>query len=371
MSNLVYWLGILGGLVLAFTWLVYPASVYLLSLLFSDRRPSADATVPVTVVLATRDEPAQVRRRVKNVLRTAYPRDRLEVVVALDATSSYDKGELRDLEDHPGVRVVSGSAPGGKAATLNGGVARAVGEILIFTDTRQRFVTDSIPELVSAFADPAVGAASGSLELRGRRGGASVADLYWRFERWLRSREARIHSPVGVTGAISAVRSALWKPLPPGLILDDVHTPMRLVMDGHRVAFVDSAVAYETRRPSAAQEHRRKTRTLTGVVQVCAWLPAILIPWRNPIFIQFLMHKLARLLTPLAGLLVGIGMLWWIVRWAPTTLVVVVVGLIWMFWSPAPLAGRLRAAVIEMGLVQLAIVKALANGLRGRWDVWG
>jgi cellulose synthase/poly-beta-1,6-N-acetylglucosamine synthase-like glycosyltransferase len=176
---------------------------------------------------------------------------------------------------------------------------------------------------------------------------------------------------VGVTGAISAVRSALWKPLPPGLILDDVHTPMRLVMDGHRVAFVDSAVAYETRRPSAAQEHRRKTRTLTGVVQVCAWLPAILIPWRNPIFIQFLMHKLARLLTPLAGLLVGIGMLWWIVRWAPTTLVVVVVGLIWMFWSPAPLAGRLRAAVIEMGLVQLAIVKALANGLRGRWDVWG
>jgi len=371
MSHLVYWLGILGGLVLAFTWLVYPASVYLVSLFFPARRPSPDAAVPVTVVLATRDEPALIRRRVKNVLRTSYPRDRLEVIVALDATASYDKGELGGLEDHLGARVISGFAPGGKAATLNSGVAQAGGDILVFTDTRQRFVMDSIPELVSVFADPAVGAASGSLELRGRREGASVADMYWRFERWLRSREARIHSPVGVTGAICAVRSALWKQLPLGLILDDVHTPMRLVMDGYRVAFVDSARAYETRRPSAAQEHLRKTRTLTGVIQVCAWLPAILVPWRNPIFIQFLMHKLARLLTPLAGLLVGVGMLWWIVRWAPATLIVGVVGVAWIFWSSTLLAGRLRAAAIEMGLVQLAVVKALSNGLRGRWDVWG
>ena len=45
------------------------------------------------------------------------------------------------------------------------------------------------------------------------------------------------------------------------------------------------------------QEFRRKVRTLTGVLQLCAWLPRLLVPIRNPVWVQFVSHKLLRLLT--------------------------------------------------------------------------
>ena len=51
---------------------------------------------------------------------------------------------------------------------------------------------------------------------------------------------------------------------------------------------------------SLAQDARTKgaVRTLTGVIQVCAWLPGVLNPLRNRIWLQFVFHKLLRLLTP-------------------------------------------------------------------------
>src|SRR5205814_2287338 len=133
---------------------------------------------------------------------------------------------------------------------------------------------------------------------------------------WLRRCEAQVHSCVGVTGAVYAMRRKLWSPLPAGLINDDVYIPMRMVLAGYRIAFADDAHAVETRRPTAQQEYTRKLRTLTGVLQLCAWLPELLVPHRNPIWPQFVIHKLLRLLTPYC--LLGIAV--WILVNARTLL---------------------------------------------------
>ena len=42
-------------------------------------------------------------------------------------------------------------------------------------------------------------------------------------------------STLGATGAIYAVRRALWRPLPADTLLDDVLAPMRVVLAGYRV----------------------------------------------------------------------------------------------------------------------------------------
>src|SRR4029078_6972086 len=95
----------------------------------------------------------------------------------------------------------------------------------------QSFAEDAVVELVSALSDPAVAAVSGALE-GGGVGAPNLSDKYWKFERALRAAEARVHSAVGVTGAIYAMRRNLWEPLPDALIFDDVYTPMRLAADG-------------------------------------------------------------------------------------------------------------------------------------------
>ena len=362
---------------LAAIWGLYPLAVGLVaSFVRGHRADDRDWQPSVAVVIATRDDAATIRSRVDDCLAARYPADRLRIVVALDGGARVGevRAALADLGDR--VAVVEGDEPGGKAATLNAGVRRAEAQVLVFADAHQRFHPDAIAHLVRRLRDPAVGAVSGLLELR-RAGRPTPAEVYWRVERWLRSREAVVHSAVGVTGAVYACRLEVWTPLPPGLILDDVYTPMRLVLQGYRIAFEDRAVAFETRIVERTSEFRRKVRTLTGVFQLCAWLPGVLVPFRNPIWLQFTFHKLLRFLTPYLAIAAAVAATVLVLRWLATqpeaavgTAVALVLLLLWSTVArPQSIraAGRVVAWAVSL---QAAILVASVNGVRGRWDVW-
>src|SRR5262249_40841617 len=124
--------------------------------------------------------------------------------------------------------------------------------------------------------------------------------LYWRHEKWLRRLESRIGSTLGATGAIYAMRRALWQPLPAATLLDDVLAPMRVVLAGRRVVFDDRARAFDRVAASAAAGSRRKQRTLAGNYQILALGPRLLVPAVNPVWLQYVSHKLGRLVVPWA-----------------------------------------------------------------------
>ncbi|MEP7381417.1 MAG: glycosyltransferase [Gemmatimonadota bacterium] len=354
-------------------WFGYPLVIAALAAIVGRRQPwVANVLPPVTVVLATLDSPEVVEARVRDLLSADYPADRLDVVVALDRKGAMRPHSFGDLD--PRVHVVEGDEPGGKAATLNAGVRAATGSTLVFTDAAQRFDPPTIRRLVDALADPALGAVSGALQI-GRDGvPATLAERYWILERRLRAAEARLHSAVGVTGAVYAMRRECWDPLPAGVILDDVYGPMHLVLRGYRVGFEPTATAYDDRRFPPGQEFRRKARTLTGVLQLCAWLPAVLVPWRNPIWLQFLFHKLLRLVTPyllVMGALAGAA---WLASggaglspWAGTGVLVALLAVVLLAVATVP---RLRRAASMAIAMQGAVLRATVNGLRGHWDVW-
>jgi cellulose synthase/poly-beta-1,6-N-acetylglucosamine synthase-like glycosyltransferase len=359
------------GTLLLLAWGVYPLAVHMLASLRRVRRlPLPDSPPTVTVVIATREDGDLVSARVRDALAADYPGDLLNVVVALDQTAAAGTKDIDCRE--PRATIVQGDAPGGKAAALNAGVRAARGEILVFTDTHQRFEPDAISALVRALGDRSFGAVSGQLELP-ETGHRSLVEHYWRFERRLRRDEARLHSSIGVSGSIYAMRREFWVPLPAGLILDDLYIPMRLILDGHRVGFDDSARARDSRRPAVEQEFQRKVRTLTGNFQLCAWLPSVLVPWRNPVWLSFLLHKLLRLLTPWLGLafLVGVAGLalrawgWWALAAAS--------GLALIGLLLAELLGLRRRLVSYLRwawTMQAAVAVATMNGLTGRWNVW-
>ena len=368
-------LAIIASATVCFAWVIYPAAVGAAAwwrrrraLLHSAPPVARTTSSVVSVILATRADAAAINARVADILQTAYDASRMEVIVAEDAPAKQPT-ELEWSGLGVPVRVVSADAPGGKAAALNAGVRASRGTILVFADVAQRFQRDTIPELVALFDDAAVGAVSGSLEIPVESGGV-LTRRYWLCERWLRKCEAELHSTVGVTGAVSAVRRDLWQPLPAGLILDDVFTPMRLVLAGHRIAFATRARAFEQRVIDTRNEYRRKVRTQTGVIQLCAWMPAVLDPLRNPIWFQFFCHKLLRLLTPYCALVIAIFMAATLaselasLTASRSVLRLVVLGTVVLTTH------RLRAAIREALVMQCAIVVASLNGLRGRWEVW-
>jgi hypothetical protein len=71
-------------------------------------------------------------------------------------------------------------------------------------------------------------------------------------------------------------------------------------MEGHRVVFESEAVAYDRPSQDAAQESLRKTRTLAGNFQLVALRPRLLDPFANPLWFQFVSHKMVRLVAPAA-----------------------------------------------------------------------
>lgn len=296
-------------MVLVYTYAGYPAWLWLRSRI---RRRSVNASelVPsVTVAMVVRNEAQVLEKKLQNLLGLDYPDGLLNVVVVSDGSTDATNDILRRCEG-PRLKAVLHAESRGKAAGLNDAIAAANGEIVLFTDARQKIEAEALRVLAAQFADPAVGCASGELMLGDPDSGevARGMGLYWRVEKKIREMESASGSVVGATGAIYAVRRNLLVPLPVGTILDDVYIPMHVVHQGLRVIFVPSARAWDVADQGADREFSRKVRTLTGnyqLVQLAPWLLGL----SNPLWFEFVSHKLMRLLAPFALLVALISSL--------------------------------------------------------------
>jgi biofilm PGA synthesis N-glycosyltransferase PgaC len=339
--RLVFWAS---ALTVAYVYAGYPVLLAIWARLRPRPKPRSAAAVPptVSIVIAARNEAARLPARIENLLALDYPAERRQIIIVSDGSTDDTMAVLARY----GSLVDAVAAPSrGKAASLNTGILRATGEILIFADARQMFAPDALRELVAPFADPAIGGVTGQLlldceasEVAGHRAGkerrrtagerrphedrqpcrrtsddrrgrvaSTIGDgvgLYWRYEKQLRRLESTVGSTLGATGAIYALRRALYRPLPNDTILDDVLTPMRAVLGGHRVVFSEHAFAFDRAAVDADAEQRRKVRTLAGNVQILGQEPRLLVPFVNPVWLQYVSHKIGRLLVPYA--LIGV-----------------------------------------------------------------
>jgi poly-beta-1,6-N-acetyl-D-glucosamine synthase len=266
----------------------------------------------VSIIIAARNEAHQLPARIDNLLMSDYPRDRMQIIVASDGSTD---STVEALAPYAGVVELIMLPPGGKARALNTAVARARNPILVFADARQRFAPDTIRRLVRHFGRLSVGAVSGELVLDCEHGGGSSSvgegvGAYWKYEKWLRRREAIVGSTLGVTGAVYAMRRTLWQPLEPDTILDDVLGPMRIVLRGYRVEFDGEALAFDEASRDVSAETQRKVRTLAGNFQLLALEPRLLLPIVNPVWLQFMSHKVGRLAIPYALLAAFLSSAW-------------------------------------------------------------
>jgi cellulose synthase/poly-beta-1,6-N-acetylglucosamine synthase-like glycosyltransferase len=354
-------------------WIGYPIGATLLAWLLRSRsRSAAHPTArSVSVVLATRHPPIVVAARVRDLLATEYPRTLLEIIVAVDATATDGLADYAALLPR-GVKVVAGDPPGGKAVTLNAAVRAATADLVVFADSAQRFDAATIPAFVQFLEQEEFGAVSGAYRIGPETTGA-VLRAFWGLETVIRRAEARLHSLVAVTGAIYVIRRRLWRPLPAGLICDDLYVPLQVAATGLRVGFCETALASDDRTFDHRQEFARKVRTLTGLLQVCRWFPWVLAPWRNPVWLQFVCHKLLRLATPylLVIAVVGAVPVWagWVAALWPVA--AVLLALVTMVAVARPVhTQRILAKATWAIWLQAAAIVATLNGLRGRWDVW-
>jgi cellulose synthase/poly-beta-1,6-N-acetylglucosamine synthase-like glycosyltransferase len=256
---------------------------------------------PVSIVMVVRNEERVLEEKLRNLLALDFPAEQWQIVVVSDGSTDGTESILREYAKNPRVHVVMNQMSSGKACGLNDAVTWAEGDIVVFTDARQKIEAGAIRRLLENFADPDVGAVSGELMLGDINSDEAVQGmgLYWKIEKAIRELESAAGSVVGATGALYAVRRNLLVPFPPDTILDDVYLPMHVVRQGSRVIFEPRARAWDVLSLGADREFRRKVRTLSGNYQLLQLAPWILTG-SNPIRFEFVSHKLMRLLVPFA-----------------------------------------------------------------------
>ena len=149
--KVIFWTA-LGAL--AWTHVVYPLAAWSVARLRPRRVRAQDATPSVAVVVAAHDEEPVIERRLENLLALDYPRDRLELVVASDASTDRTD-ELVELFAPRGVRLIR-CQRAGKVAAQNRAVRETSAEIVAFSDANAAWAPDALRMLVRNFADPSV-----------------------------------------------------------------------------------------------------------------------------------------------------------------------------------------------------------------------
>ena len=297
MSRVIFWGGILA---VVYTYLLYPALLIVLSRLRP--RPARRGSIrpTVSILIAAHNEAHWIARKLESCLALAYPREKVEIVVASDGSTDETAAIARTYEPR-GVTVLAFEHRRGKPTVLNAVVPKLRGQIVVLADARQVFEPGALVALVEPFADQEVGAVSGEL-MMANAAGTTVADgvgFYWRYEKMIRYHESRCSSAVGATGAIYAIRRELFELLPADTLLDDVLIPMTIARRGYRVMFEPAAKAFDEAAATPAQEFARKVRTIAGNFQLFLRHPWLLHPTRNPLWLQTVSHKALRLLGPI------------------------------------------------------------------------
>ena len=208
---IVFWVA---AAMAVYTYFLFPLLVLVRGWLF--RRPYREAcTLPrVSIVIACHNEEANIEKKLHNLFALDYPADRLQIIIASDGSTDATEDVAARFSD----RVLLLRLPRrGKAAALNAAVARAVGDILVFSDANSMYDPDAIRMLTRPFADEQVGGVAGDQRYNKRRSAASIQDgecRYWSFDRWLKQQQSRAGSVTSATGAIYAIRRELFATCP-------------------------------------------------------------------------------------------------------------------------------------------------------------
>jgi glycosyltransferase involved in cell wall biosynthesis len=327
----------------------------------------------VSLIVTAHNEVARIRDKLENTLAIDYPG--LEVIVASDCSEDGTDEIVREYAAD-GVKLVRASERLGKEFAQQCALARATGDIIVFSDTGTRIEPDAIGRLVRHFGSPTIGAVS-SEDRFIRDDGVMVGEgAYVRYEMMLRRLESELGGLVGLSGSFFAARRDVceyWDIHSPS----DFNTALNCAKAGLRAVTASDVYGYYKDLKDPNREYQRKVRTvLRGITGLMRHVD-VMSPGANLLFAwQVFSHKLMRWLVPvfLAGLLFSSAALhgqhWFFAAAFWLQVGFYAVALV-AHWHPGMRDNGLVRLVYFFCQVNLAIVHAAMRYLSGgRMTVW-
>ncbi len=238
----------------------------------------------LTVLVPAYREAGVIAAKIDDIRANGYP-GALDILVVADGDP-----ETAEAARRAGARALTGPDRLGKSQALNRGFAEATTPVVVFSDANNRIAPGALAAAAEHFADPEVGAVAGE-KVEDDGGGESV---YWRFESWLKRREDRLGTTIGLVGEFAAVRTAAWRPIPPDVATDDFWTALDIIEQGYRVAYEPRARAIDPAAESLSASWERRIRSVSGALHIMSRRRRQLRPSAGLVAAELWGHRLVR-----------------------------------------------------------------------------
>jgi hypothetical protein len=257
--------------------------------------PGGDIGTPtVSLIVAAYNEEAVIADKVANALALDWPRERLEIVVAVDGGADATAERARAA----GADRVLELPRGGKVRAQDAAVAASSGELLAFSDANAAWEPDALRALLAPFADPAVGYVCGQVRFV-NDAGTNQEGLYWRYEMWLREHESALASVTAGNGAIYALRREAYMHVD-AVMGHDLSFPFGVVKRGRRAIYAPGARATEKMVPTIEGEWARKRRMMSHAWPIVLRGGLLSPRGYSPLYaLMILSHRVLRYASPL------------------------------------------------------------------------
>ena len=246
MFILVFFVGI------AFFSAIY--GVYFIYLRINSKKPwdfviKTDFQPPISILVPVHNEEENIGRKLGNINAVSYPMDKIEVIVADDASEDKTLEKIQTfIDNNPqlNVKVMKQKHRAGKASVLNAALPLAASSIVIVTDADTFWPEDILEKTLPYMSDPTIGAVTGRgiNENKGESWVTKSEDNYLQLASVIRLGESKVHSTIRFEGGFCAYKKAAFEKFDCESGSDDSGTALDVVQHNYRAILIPETVFY-------------------------------------------------------------------------------------------------------------------------------
>lgn len=250
----------------------------------------------VTLMIAAYNEAAFIEKKIENSLALDYPAGKLKFLFVADGSGD---DTVSIIQRYPQIDCHFKPERQGKSMAINRVIPFVNTGIVVFSDANTLLNKDAIKEIVQHYQNPAIGAVAGEKVVQAEPGETGIAGagegLYWKYESFLKKMDAEFYSVVGAAGELFSIRTSLFEPVHPHVLLDDFIISMKICKKGYRVMYEPRAFATEAPSFSLKEEQKRKIRISAGGWQSVFMLKDLLNIFKyGKLSFQYISHRVLR-----------------------------------------------------------------------------
>jgi len=225
----------------------------------------------ISILIPVHNEEANIESKLENIKNVSYPREKMEIIVADDASNdgTVEKIEnFRRIHSKLNIKLVKQNPRAGKSAALNKALRVSTKPIVVVSDADTKWSRDILRKALPFLADPRIGAITGrGVNVNVEASWVTKAEgSYLQLANFVRIGESKIHSTIRFEGGFCAYKRNAFDIFDCETGSDDSGTALKVVSRGYRSIMVPEAVFYTSFPPSFIAKFKIKLRRANQLI---------------------------------------------------------------------------------------------------------